>query len=120
MSIRDELREKRYQKMQEDAKKNEELDRKAETFIKEFIIPLFRSTFELRPDEPYLSIDFHSNIGCWHYTTSAIGWEKKVKSPYEYETVSHAVNLAAKHDIDAFKSDDGSGGTTIVFRIDIS
>ena len=120
MSIRDELREKRYQKMQEGVKKNEELDSKAETFIEEFIIPLFRSTHELRPYEPYLCIDFHSNIGCWCYTTSAIGCEKKVKSPYEYDTVSHAVKLAAKYDIDAFKSDDGSGGTTIVFRLDIS
>lgn len=120
MSIRDELREKRYKKMQEDAKKKEELDSKAETFIEEFIIPLFRSTFELRPYEQKLRIEFHSNIGCWCYTTSAIEWENKVKSPYDYETVSHAVNFAAKHDIDAFESDDGSGGTTIVFRLDIS
>jgi len=120
MSIRDELREKRYKKIQEDAKKNEELVSKAESFIEEFIIPLFRSTYELRPYEPCLRIEFHSNIGCWCYTTSAIGWEKRVKSPYEYETVSHSVKLAAKHDIDAFESDDGSGGTTIVFRLDIS
>ena len=106
--------------MQEDAKKKEELDSKAETFIEEFIIPLFRSTFELRPYEQKLSIKFHSNMGCWCYTTSAIGWGNRVNSPYEYEIVSHAVNLAAKHDIDAFEGDDGSGGTTIVFRVDIS
>lgn len=120
MSIRDELREKRYKKLKEDAKKNEELDSKAETFIKEFIIPLFRSTYELRPFETILCIKFHYNMGCWCYTTSAIGWKEREKSPYEYKTVSHAVNLAAKHDIDAFESDDGSGGTTIVFRVDIS
>jgi len=120
MSIRDELREKRYKKMQEDAKKNEELDSKAESFIEGFIIPLFRTTYELLPSEPCLRIEFHSNIGCWCYTTSAIRWEKRVKSPYDYETVSHAVKIATKYDIEAFKSDDGSGGTTIVFRLDIS
>ena len=120
MSIKDELREKRSKVLQESRLEEQEMDSQAEKFIEEFIIPLFRTTFDARPNEAILYIEFHSNIGCWCYTTNVINWEKRKACPYKYEIVSRAVKLSTKYDIEAAKHDDGSGGDTFKFRLDIT
>ena len=87
--------------------------------IEEFVIPKFREIADVQPTSSILRIDFHSNIGCWNYTSNINNWDKRKNSPYDYPVVSKAVKIAFKFDIEGKITDDGSGGDTLSFILDL-
>ena len=119
MSIKSELKEKLQKVRGMQTEEERKLENAARKMIEEFIIPKFRRIAELNPTSSFLRIEFHSNIGCWCYTSDIDKWEDRKKSPYDYSVVSKAVKIAIEFDIDAKKTDDGGGGDTFCFTLDL-
>ena len=108
MSIRTELKEKLHKVLNEQAGEERRLELEAIKMIEEFVIPKFREI-----------VDFHSNIGCWNYTSNINNWDKRKNSPYDYPVVSKAVKIASQFDIEGKITDDGSGGDILSFILDL-
>lgn len=123
MSIKSELKSKYQQaKLKEEQEKKEkaqDLQAGARSFIENFIIPKFRKISEEKPTEGYLYIIFTNNIGCWRYTSNIDRWDSRKNSPYTYETVSAAVEIAKEFEIEASEKSDGAGGTSLSFWLDL-
>ncbi len=121
MSIKSELKAKYLQNVQKEQSKNDQnLELEARKMIEEFIIPKFRKIAEKQPTSSYLSIKFHNNIGCWCYTSNIDSWNCRKDSQYNFQVVYKAVKIATEFDIEATKTDDGSGGTTLSFSLDLN
>ena len=121
MTIKDELKAKLQQVKAKQDKEKRNLESKARKFIEEFIIPKFREIAEKKPTSEYLTISFWSNIDCWYYTSDIDGWDQRHDSPYDFSVVSTAVELAEKEfDIEASETDDGAGGRSLTFCLDLS
>ena len=119
MSIKSELKANLQKVREKQAEKDRNLDLEARKMIEEFIIPKFRKIAESQPTESYLRIEFHNNIGCWCYTSNIESWNYRKDSKYDYQVVCKAVEIAKDFDIEAKKSDDGGGGTTLSFTLDL-
>lgn len=119
MSIKDELKEIFQTSTGKRPCEEEKLKLEAKEIISEFIIPKFKKISEIYPTSSFLFIKFHHNMGCWCYTSNIDSWEDRKNSPYDYSTVSMAVKIAKDFDIDAEKYDDGSGGETLCFSLDL-
>lgn len=119
MSIRTELKEKLHKVTNKQAEEERRLELEAIKMIEEFVIPKFREIADAQPTSSILRIDFHSNIGCWNYTSNINNWDKRKNSPYDYSVVSKAVKIAFKFDIEGKIIDDGSGGDTLSFILDL-
>ena len=77
MSIRTELKEKLHKVLNEQAGEERRLELEAIKMIEEFVIPKFREIADVQPTSSILRIDFHSNIGCWNYTSNINNWDKR-------------------------------------------
>ena len=119
MSIRSELKANLQKGRENQSEEERKLEIEARKMIEEFIIPKFRKIAEIYPTSSLLRIEFHSNIGCWCYTSYIDKWEDRKKSPYSYSVVSKAVKIAIEFEIEAKKTDDGSGGDTFCFILDL-
>ncbi len=119
MSIRSELKANLQKVRKKQTVEEPNLELQARKMIEEFIIPKFRKINEEHPTSSFLKIEFHSNIGCWCYTSDIDSWENRKESPYDYSVVSKAVKIAKDFDIEAKKVDDGSGGNTFSFTLDL-
>lgn len=119
MSIRSELKANLQKGRENQSEEERKLEIEARKMIEEFIIPKFRKIAEIYPTSSLLRIEFHSNIGCWCYTSDIDKWEDRKKSPYSYFVVSKAVKIAIEFEIEAKKTDDGSGGDTFCFILDL-
>lgn len=119
MSIKSELKANLQKVRCKQTEMDRSLESKARKMIQEFIIPKFRKIAESQPTNSYLSIEFHSNCGWWCYTSSIDSWDCRKDSEYDYMVVYRAVEIAKDYDIEAKKSDDGAGGTTFSFTLDL-
>lgn len=119
MSIRSELKANLQKVRKKQTVEEQNLELQARKMIEEFIIPKFRKINEKHPTSSFLEIEFHNNIGCWCYTSDIDSWESRKESPYDYSVVSKAVKIAKDFDIEAKRIDDGSGGDTFSFTLDL-
>ena len=123
MSIKSELKTEYQQdklKQEQERKETEqELQDGARWFIEDFIIPKFRKIRKEKPADSYLYISFTNNIGCWRYISNIDSLDSRKNSPYTYETVSAAVELAEEFEIEASETSDGAGGTSLSFWLDL-
>lgn len=119
MSIKTELKAKYQNCKKIQTEEEQRLEIEARRMINKFIIPKFRKISEIYPSLPVLTIKFHSNMGCWRYTSDIDRWEERKQSPYSYPVVSLAVKIAGEFDIEAEKIDDGSGGDTLCFVLNL-
>ena len=119
MSIRSELKANLQKVRKKQTVEEPNLELQARKMIEEFIIPKFRKINEKHPTSSFLKIEFHNNIGCWCYTSDIDRWEDRKESPYDYLVVSEAVKIAKDFDIEAKQADDGSGGDTFSFTLDL-
>lgn len=117
MTIKEELKEQLQQAKAKQAEAERNLEAEAKAMIEEFLIPKFREIAKAYPFALYLFVNFHSNIGCWCYTSNIDDWEDRKESSYDYNVVFKATHVASEYDITAKVTDDGSGGTLFNFSL---
>lgn len=117
MTIKEELKKQLQQAKAKQTEEERNLEAEAKVMIEEFLIPKFREIAKAYPLAPYLVVKFHSNIGCWCYTSNIDDWEDRKESAYDYKVVSKAIHIAKEYDITAEVTDDGAAGTLFHFSL---
>ena len=67
----------------------------------------------------YINFNRLNFINLTDNTININNWDKRKNSPYDYSVVSKAVKIAFKFDIEGKITDDGSGGDTLSFILDL-
>lgn len=87
---------------------NDKQLQQAREMIMEFILSKFEEIKKrLNPHDPYLLISFHKGTNMWFYTSLIDDWNEQKESPYPYDVIYKATEIANEYGITG--SCNGSG-----------